>query len=148
VEQVFAPTGETRALGATAASSLWLTWPMLRELHRAGHTIGGHTVSHRMLGKLPRDEQHREIAGCHARITAEIGTAPTSFAYPAGRIESFDTGTREMLRSCGFSYGFSYYGGRQPLRKVDLLDIRRVPVEYEYSFDRFVATCAWPAQIA
>jgi peptidoglycan/xylan/chitin deacetylase (PgdA/CDA1 family) len=93
------------------AESLWMSWDMLREMAANGMTIGGHTVNHVILSRVPKEEQWREIADCARRIEQEIGTPMRYFAYPVGKRNSFDSDTTECLRRIGVRYAFTYYGG-------------------------------------
>jgi peptidoglycan/xylan/chitin deacetylase (PgdA/CDA1 family) len=90
------------------ADELWLTWDMVRSLHAAGMTIGGHTASHPLLPMLSPEEQRREIADCRRRIEAEVGAPMTVFAHPAGR---FDDHTRACLAQEGVELAFGHSGG-------------------------------------
>src|SRR5262249_35459868 len=99
--------------------SLWMTWDMLREMHAAGMTIGGHTVHHPILSRMSRDEQAREIAGCERRLHEELGISMRAFAYPVGSLEAFNEDTRSCLRERGVVTAFSYYGGIGNLSKWD-----------------------------
>jgi peptidoglycan/xylan/chitin deacetylase (PgdA/CDA1 family) len=89
----------------------WITWEMARSLHRGGMGIGGHTVSHPILGGLSRADQQREIATCLDRLEEELGQRPTAFSYPVGLRTSFNMDTEECLRASGVEVAFSNYGG-------------------------------------
>ena len=71
-----------------------------RRLLRAGHALGGHGMTHRMLTELGRTEQHEEIAGgirCVERLT---GRPVRLFRPPYGR---FDRHTRDIVRELGLT---------------------------------------------
>ncbi|MEV4380655.1 polysaccharide deacetylase family protein [Streptosporangium amethystogenes subsp. fukuiense] len=61
-----------------------LSWAELTDLHRAGHAVGSHTVTHRMLHQLAPVEQRREIADSLAAIQARLGAVRPLLAYPYG----------------------------------------------------------------
>jgi peptidoglycan/xylan/chitin deacetylase (PgdA/CDA1 family) len=104
-----APPTRTALLAALRASAppvrppaSPLSWAQARELHAAGIEIGCHTVSHPILSTLARAEQETEIVAARDRIAAELGSAPTSFAYPNGDAGDFDATTIELVRAAGF----------------------------------------------
>jgi peptidoglycan/xylan/chitin deacetylase (PgdA/CDA1 family) len=103
-------TGGRRRHPADTASE-FITWDMARELYRAGMDIGGHTVSHPILSRLPRAEQHREIKSCLDRLEQELRARPKLFSYPVGMPDSFDSTTEACLRENGVDLAFSNYGG-------------------------------------
>jgi peptidoglycan/xylan/chitin deacetylase (PgdA/CDA1 family) len=121
-----------------------MTWDMLREMHRAGMTIGGHTSRHCVLSRLSRAEQSDEIASCARRIEEELGVKMRAFAYPVGARDSFNRDSRECLREQGVVAAFSYYGGLGRLDDWDDLDIPRISVEQDTTFAQFRAMLSWP----
>jgi peptidoglycan/xylan/chitin deacetylase (PgdA/CDA1 family) len=64
---------------------LMMTSAQVRELHHAGMTIGGHTVSHPILSKLSESCAEAEIAQGKERLEEIIGTPIALFAYPNGK---------------------------------------------------------------
>lgn len=125
LEHVATSTGAGRA-PSELASDLWLTWDMAREMHRAGMELGGHTVTHPALAEISVIDQAAEIAGCRDRLIAEIGQAPTSFAYPFGGKHQFTAETAASLKEHGFSHAFSFYGGYNRPGSTDLYDVKRI----------------------
>jgi peptidoglycan/xylan/chitin deacetylase (PgdA/CDA1 family) len=89
----------------------WLTWEMARELRDAGMEIGGHTVDHPVLARLPAEEQHRQILECGRRIEAELKRPMRMFSYPVGLPDSYGNEARAALREAGVSLAFGYHGG-------------------------------------
>ena len=126
------------------AAGTWMTWDMVRELHSAGMTIGGHSVSHPILARLPAAEQQREVAECLRRLTTELGTEIDLFAYPVGSAESFDDTTRACLHSQGVRYAFSFRGGFWRGGHVDSFDVPRVAVSEPDGVLLFRALLALP----
>jgi peptidoglycan/xylan/chitin deacetylase (PgdA/CDA1 family) len=124
--------------------NLWMTWDMLREMHAGGMTIGGHTVHHQVLAQMPRDQQAWEIAECGRRIQEELGVPMRTFAYPTGKKDSFNEDTRSCLRDAGVETAFSYHGGFRRRETWDDLDIRRIGVELDTTFDEFRADVLAP----
>jgi peptidoglycan/xylan/chitin deacetylase (PgdA/CDA1 family) len=126
------------------ALSTWMTWDMVREMKKAGMTIGGHTVSHPVLANTSRREQQREIEGCGRRLLEELGEPMRFFSYPVGRPPAFNRDTRDCLREAGVQYAFSYYGGFRSAGDWDDYDVRRIAVENYITRDWFRAIVQFP----
>ena len=60
----------------------FLTWPEVRALADAGMEIGSHTVSHRKLSEMHRDELRAEIEHSRAALQGYVGQRIDFFAYP------------------------------------------------------------------
>lgn len=145
------------ALGAAAgtgrapaelARAEWMTWEMARELRAAGMSLGGHTVTHPVLARLPAAQQRREIAGSLARIAAETGERPRTFSYPVGTRDAFDGTTRAALAAEGVTCAVSYYGGWCSFRRWDALDVPRAWIDRGTTPERLRAIAALPALFA
>jgi peptidoglycan/xylan/chitin deacetylase (PgdA/CDA1 family) len=122
-----------------------MTWYMVREMRAAGMMIGGHTVSHPILAQVSAEEQWAEISQCGRRLQDELGQPMRYFSYPVGDGPGyFDDTSRNCLRKCGVDYAFSHYGGISGFDDWDDLDIRRIPVEREMSFDYFRTMATLP----
>jgi peptidoglycan/xylan/chitin deacetylase (PgdA/CDA1 family) len=142
LEAVARATGSGRY--TAAANDLWMNWAMLREMDRAGMTIGGHTISHPVLARSSIEVQRREILGCGARLTEAIGKPMRYFSYPVGGPTAFDSRTREILRQAGVEFAFSYYGGFRKFAEWDDYHVRRVPVESYITPDWFRSITSLP----
>lgn len=124
--------------------TIWMTWDMIREMHAGGMTIGGHTAHHPVLSRLSREKQAKEIAMCERRLKEELGIPMTTFSYPVGTLDAFNSESRACLRERGVHTAFSYYGGMRRLRDWDQYDIRRIAIEQDTSFDEFRAMVMFP----
>ena len=133
---------------AELARDLWMSWDQVRELRDAGMVIGGHTVNHPVLGRLPRGEQAAEIDGCARRLREELGIAMRYFSYPVGLAGSFDEHTRDLLRRAGTEISFEFRGGYQRGAVADPLAVPRAAVSHHTSADRFAAMLALPQTFA
>jgi peptidoglycan/xylan/chitin deacetylase (PgdA/CDA1 family) len=129
-------TGSGR-YGARSVERVWMTWDMLREMRAGGMTIGGHTVNHPILSRMPREEQWKEISGCGRRLEEELGDPMRIFSYPAGQRDSFNSDTRECLREAGVQTAFTYSGGFRRLSQWDDYDVPRSAVEQDTTFEEF-----------
>jgi len=127
LEQLARATGSGRC-GARDAEGLWMTWEMARQIHGAGMSIGGHTVTHPVLARLPRERQREEIAICARRLAEELQVQMKWFAYPVGDRDAFTRTTQEILRDCGVELAFSFYGGFARPSRWNPLDMPRIYV--------------------
>lgn len=92
--------------GQIGSGNGYFTWNQLHALAAAGNEIAGHTLTHRDLATLSKDEQSREICGDRSALMAH-GFAAVDFAYPFG---SYDATTERIVRACGYSSGRAAWG--------------------------------------
>ena len=78
-----------------------LSWADLDDLFAAGNEIAGHTLHHVNLAPLTAAEARQEVCADRNNLLA-AGFPATSFAYPFG---SFDGGTEQVVRDCGYNSG-------------------------------------------
>ncbi len=120
-------TGTGRA-PRNATTAPWMTWDMVREMHRGGIEFGGHTVTHPVLSRCAIDQQRQEIQQSKTRIEAELGTEITTFSYPIGQPWAFSDDTMRLIREAGYQWGFSFYPG-YATGESNPSDLRRVAME-------------------
>ncbi|GAC1305055.1 MAG: polysaccharide deacetylase family protein [Vulcanimicrobiaceae bacterium] len=86
-----------------------LTWKQMREMRAAGMEVACHGTEHLDLSTLDRAGQLREAAGCMKRFARYLGgTAPTTYAYPAGK---YDATTFSIMRQLGIRAAFTEHPG-------------------------------------
>jgi peptidoglycan/xylan/chitin deacetylase (PgdA/CDA1 family) len=85
-----------------------MTWDQLRDLGRQGVTIGGHTVSHLHMVEAGTERGAKEIADANARFAAELGHAPSIFAYPYGEAS---LATEKLAKDGGYVAAFGQHSG-------------------------------------
>jgi peptidoglycan/xylan/chitin deacetylase (PgdA/CDA1 family) len=71
-----------------------LSWQEVKDMHNAGITFGGHTLTHPDLTRLPAELLESEIVGGKAVIETQLGSPADTFAYPFGR---YDRRSRELV---------------------------------------------------
>jgi peptidoglycan/xylan/chitin deacetylase (PgdA/CDA1 family) len=140
-------TGTGRC-SADVGLSFWMTWDMLREMKSAGMTVAGHSVTHPILARTPRERQRDEIFGCGTRLAEEMGEPMQYFSYPVGGPNSFNSVTQQCLREAGVQYAFSYYGGFRRFGDWNNFDIRRVAVETHLTPEWFQSIVTLPQFLA
>lgn len=75
----------------------------LREIAVAGHLIGAHTHTHRVLTALPPETARDEIRISREELGALLNRPPEHFAYPFGMRRHFSRPLRRYCRSIGFA---------------------------------------------
>jgi peptidoglycan/xylan/chitin deacetylase (PgdA/CDA1 family) len=126
----------------------WMTWDMVREMLAQGMEIGGHTVHHPVLSRMPCEAQFEEIAQCVKRLYTELGQSVRAFSYPVGKPSAFNEDTRACLKRVGIDFAFSYYGGLRREADWDPYDIRRVAIESDIGLAQFRSLVRLPQMLA
>ena len=94
--------------GGPLPARLMMDDEQVRQLHRAGMGIGGHTVNHPILARLPADEARAEIAAGKAALERMIGAPVPLFAYPNGKPGTdYQAEHVAMVRELGFEAAVS-----------------------------------------
>ncbi|MFF9685177.1 polysaccharide deacetylase family protein [Streptomyces sp. NPDC014623] len=71
-----------------------------KDMQARGVTINNHTLNHRYLPGLSKDEQRREICGEQDKIEKHFGKRPTLFRPPYG---NYNGDTLRVARDCGIT---------------------------------------------
>ncbi|MBM3573546.1 MAG: chitin deacetylase [Alphaproteobacteria bacterium] len=122
----------TDSLDRTVANIM--TWDQLREMQRAGVTVGGMTASHPHMVDLDATENRAELARARARFEVELGRTPEVFAYPYGEHGS---AVRDLVAQAGFSAAFGQHSGVTH-RRSDFFTLPRFTLTETYaSIERF-----------
>ena len=122
----------------------WMTWEMVREMHRSGMEIQAHTVTHPVLANLPVDAQRREIAGSRDRLQAELGHNVTALSYPVGQSDSFTQETQAIMEDLGLQFGFSFMKGIGQSGKSNRFALPRMAVNGGQPLSMFRALVTLP----
>jgi peptidoglycan/xylan/chitin deacetylase (PgdA/CDA1 family) len=86
-----------------ARSGLMMNWDQVRALKKAGHTIGGHTLSHPNLAQVSETEARAEIKGCKDRLEEKLGAPVEHFSYPHPALNPhWSQQTFAITREAGF----------------------------------------------
>lgn len=129
-------------------SERWMTWDMVRNLRDAGMSIGGHTIDHPVLARLPAQAQRDQITGCARRLEQELGEPMTRFSYPVGTPGTFDENTIAAARDAGVRLAFAYAGGVAGPRDFDPLAVPRASVHHAMDDAAFHALITAPRAFA
>jgi len=114
--------------------SNYMTWDMVRELSKAGVTIGGHSQNHAHLPDFDVDRVKAELANSAARFKEEIGYVPEIFAYPYG--EANDE-VIAAVKEAGYRAAFGQQSGAMHTGS-DFMYLPRFALNEHYgAMDRF-----------
>jgi peptidoglycan/xylan/chitin deacetylase (PgdA/CDA1 family) len=112
----FVPTAKLNRPG-------YLTNEMIREMAKAGHTIGLHGHEHRRLDEFGEEDIRVQMEVSRAKLGELTGTAPLVFAPPGGFMDrrvqkvALETGVR-AIRTMRWGYN----------RRVDLAALECIPL--------------------
>jgi peptidoglycan/xylan/chitin deacetylase (PgdA/CDA1 family) len=82
---------------------LMMSSDQVRQMHRAGMEIGGHTVGHPILATLSDEEARAEIDGGRRALQSLIDAPVDVFAYPNGGPDrDYDCRHVDIVRNLGF----------------------------------------------
>jgi peptidoglycan/xylan/chitin deacetylase (PgdA/CDA1 family) len=117
---------------AEIARDLYLTPAMIRQMAEAGMTFGYHTRDHRVLSRLPFDEQRAQLEDGVQWIQALTGQTSVPFCYPHGHAHAYTHDTVRLVRESGYSMAFTAVRGTslpstEVRFEVPRLDTRDVP---------------------
>ncbi len=85
-----------------------MTWDQVRELAKAGVTIGAHSASHAHLPEAGPAAVGRELAASNARFEKELGFVPRIFAYPYGEAS---LAVINAVKAVGYEFAFGQHSG-------------------------------------
>jgi len=86
----------------------YMNWDQIRELDRAGVTIGSQTASHLHMPKADPARNRDELARSNKRFEEELGRKPRLFAYPYGESS---LAVQSVVRETGFIAAFGQHSG-------------------------------------
>jgi len=101
-----------RRYGKPVGSRIMLNWDELREMQTSGLVaVGGHTISHPILTRIPAAEALKEISGCKIVIEENLGQMIRFFAYPNGTPADINRQVEDMVREAGYAAAFGMTAG-------------------------------------
>ncbi len=129
---------DEKALGG----ALFMGWDGVRELARAGMTLGAHSHDHRRLAALSEEEQRVELIESKRILEREIGREVLSVAYPFGWQGTYDERTLRLAREAGYRLAFSSKTGVNYPGSTEALEMSRLSIGYHDSPPLFRARTA------
>jgi peptidoglycan/xylan/chitin deacetylase (PgdA/CDA1 family) len=111
---------------------IMMNWDDLRELKKAGHYIGSHTVSHCMLGTMTNlDEVKEELYESARQIEKNLGHFPKTISYPVG---SYNNTTIRLSQEVGYTIGLAVKQKLYDPTKDSIFEIPRIELYNENWF--------------
>jgi len=127
VERELAITALEAALGSGAVPEFagMMTWDQVRELHRDGHEIGSHSLTHPLLPDLTDEQIEEEVATSRRELSRQIGADVPSFCYPNG---SYDARTLRAVERAGYECAVTTRWGLN--RRQSPFELSRCDMDY------------------
>ena len=82
----------------------YMSWDQIQEMKDAGIAFASHSMSHRILTKLPDDRCQAEIDGSRRILHEALGSSVEAIAYPNG---DHDERVARLAKSAGYTMGFT-----------------------------------------
>lgn len=117
-----------------------MQWEHLREMRRAGFTVGSHCVSHIDCASAPEAQVRDELAHSRDDLVRELGIAKPIFAYPYGGRQHMTPARLELVKQSGYVACLSAYGGSN-VGTVDPFNCLRRGINWQYSDRAFLFQC-------
>jgi peptidoglycan/xylan/chitin deacetylase (PgdA/CDA1 family) len=99
------------------ASPEWgrlMTWDEIRQIHRQGHEIGSHSLTHALMPQCNDQELSDETVKSKHRLETELNTEITSFCYPNG---DFDARSVMAVHRAGYLNAVTTQWGKNQLEQ-------------------------------
>ena len=87
--------------GWTGTRNGYMGWAELRQMAKAGHTIGAHGWSHKLLTHCTDSELEMELVTARKQLEDKLGDPVTSLSFPGGRFD------QRILHRC-FEAGYTH----------------------------------------
>lgn len=113
-----------------------MTWNDARTAANHGVALGGHTVNHESLARLPDDRAAAEINDSLAAIADRTDEPADLFSYPYGTAQDFDDRHKTMLSEAGCRGAFTQQVGFND-ETTDPLALHRIDVSPNYDLGTF-----------
>ena len=106
---------------AAFCRSTYMSEEDLRELHRAGHVVGGHSHSHAPLAQLSSTDLESDLRRNVGFLEQVLGARPQWFSYPYGSPAAIPADTSVLSNELGVRLAATLsrgwiYRGHDPLR--------------------------------
>lgn len=86
----------------------YMSWDQIRELKKAGATIGSQTHTHLHMARSSGARNSSDLEKSNARFKAELGEVPQIIAYPYGE---YSLAVGKAAKDAGFTSGFGQHSG-------------------------------------
>lgn len=109
-----------------------MTWEQIKDLHKRGHIIGSHTLSHPDLSKLQPVEIYQELKGSKDILADKLKTKIDFFAFPYGTHKEISDEAGLIAKKV-YDFNFSFISGKNHFASADRHFIKRTAIGPGYS---------------
>ncbi len=113
--------------------SKYLSPSEIHEMKSNNISFGSHTISHRILTGLRKEEIIREIKGSKDILESQLGQRINSFAYPVGTRADFDDAIMEIVKAYKYTCACSNVYGMNG-KNDDIFALKRIGIETTDNF--------------
>jgi peptidoglycan/xylan/chitin deacetylase (PgdA/CDA1 family) len=113
-----------------------MTWDDARTAANHGITLGGHTINHESLARLPDEAAATEIEDSLGAIADRTDQPGDLFSYPYGRVRDFTDRHQTILTEAGCRGAFTQITGFNDAT-TDPLALHRIDVSPNYDLGMF-----------
>jgi peptidoglycan/xylan/chitin deacetylase (PgdA/CDA1 family) len=86
-----------------SGSGLMMDWSQAKTLQRAGHIVGGHTLTHPNVAHVAHDVARKELTTSKRKLEDELGVPVLHFSYPHPALNPhWTSGTVAMTKEAGY----------------------------------------------
>jgi peptidoglycan/xylan/chitin deacetylase (PgdA/CDA1 family) len=124
-EKFLASLEEETGVSIASEERRFLSWEEAREMQADGMDFGSHTVTHRILSQLSREEQAEELSRSREEIAVRLGCEIYALAYPVGGPDCFTDDTLALAAEAGYKIAFTFTGNASSLSAANLFAISR-----------------------
>jgi peptidoglycan/xylan/chitin deacetylase (PgdA/CDA1 family) len=130
------------------AERLMMDWEQIRALHRQGHVVGSHTLTHPNLAEVGRTDLVRELCDSRKQLEEQLGSPVRHFSYPSPIIQPhWNQGTVECCREHGYETAVTCTPG--PVLVEDSpLCLKRIPAPDKLDDFQWTVQCAFLGRYA
>ncbi len=111
----------------------YLSRLQIGEMKSNNISFGSHTISHRILAGLEKEEIIREIKGSKDILESQLGNRINSFAYPVGTRADFDDAIVDVVKEHKYTCACSNVYGMND-ENSDTFALKRIGIETTDSF--------------
>ena len=110
------------------SGSKYLSLPQIDEMKSNNISFGSHTISHRILTGLKKEEIIREIRDSKDLLESQLGQRMNSFAYPIGTKADFNNAIMETVKAHKYTCACSNVYGMND-ENSDIFALKRIGIE-------------------
>lgn len=105
-----------------------LTWSQIKEMSENNIIFGAHSHSHRALFSLSDTQVKEELCRPKEILEDRLNVKITTFAYPYGERNNFDSNTIHLVAEAGYNAAFTMIQGKITLKNTDLFLLPRIGI--------------------